>query len=327
MPCGERLANRALRTLAVLVSLVFLSACSDEIKKTLPIYPDIARGDTLPDDITKRGPDTDPHPPILHSAEFETPVPLGPGVNTAGAEDSPFILPNGNTLYFFFTPDVRVPPEQQILDNVTGVWVSRKVDGEWSEAERVWLQEPGKLALDGCVAIQGNRMWFCSAREGYSGVNMFTARRVDGEWIDWTYVGDRLMKELEIGEVHPHGDDLYFHSRRADGHGGMDIWRTTRTADGWSDAVNLSSLNTDGDEGFPFVSSDGNELWFSRTYAGTPAVFRSFWQGDTWGAPELIVSQFAGEPTLDDAGNLYFVHHYFENDVMIEADIYVAYRK
>ncbi len=43
--------------------------------------------------------------------------------------------------------------------------------------------------------------------------------------------------------------------------------------------------------------------------------------------PELIVSQFAGEPTLDDAGNLYFVHHYFEHGQMIEADIYVAYRK
>ena len=41
----------------------------------------------------------------------------------------------------------------------------------------------------------------------------------------------------------------------------------------------------------------------------------------------LIVSQFAGEPTLDDAGNLYFVHHYFEHGQMIEADIYVAYKK
>ncbi|HOK38716.1 MAG TPA: hypothetical protein P5538_03695 [Bacteroidales bacterium] len=48
---------------------------------------------------------------------------------------------------------------------------------------------------------------------------------------------------------------------------------------------------------------------------------------DQWQEPELIVSQFAGEPTLDDAGNLYFVHHYFENNIMIEADIYVAFKK
>jgi len=41
-----------------------------------------------------------------------------------------------------------------------------------------------------------------------------------------------------------------------------------------------------------------------------------------------LVSQFAGEPTLDDAGNLYFVHHFFTREMeMIEADIYVARRR
>jgi len=42
---------------------------------------------------------------------------------------------------------------------------------------------------------------------------------------------------------------------------------------------------------------------------------------------ELIVSQFAGEPTLDDNRNLYFTHHYFIDGEMIEADIYYAERK
>jgi hypothetical protein len=46
-----------------------------------------------------------------------------------------------------------------------------------------------------------------------------------------------------------------------------------------------------------------------------------------WGTPELIVSRFAGEPTLDPQGNLYFVHHYYEDGKMIEADIYMATKK
>lgn len=306
--------------------MLFMSGCSENDCNDW-VYTEVSREGMIPDDITKRCPETDYHPPVLHSDEFKEPVPLPYPVNTAGAEDSAFILPDGKTLYLFFTPDVRIPPEKQLLDRVTGIWVTHKTGNTWSKPERVWLQEPGKLALDGAVAIQGDEMWFCTAREGYSGVNMFTARWSGERWTNWTYVGDRLMKELQIGEVHVHGDQLYFHSGREGGTGGYDIWLTERDDGCWSDPVNISAVNTDADEGFPFVTSDGNELWFTRTFLGTPGIFRSIKKNGAWQEPDLIISQFAGEPTLDDKGNLYFIHHFFEDGVMIEADIYVAYRR
>jgi hypothetical protein len=85
-------------------------------------------------------------------------------------------------------------------------------------------------------------------------------------------------------------------------------------------------VNSPGNEGWPFISQDGHELWFTRTYLGSPGIFRSIWANGSWSEPELIVSSFAGEPTLDQEGNLYFVHHFYDNGVMIEADIYAAYR-
>ena len=135
------------------------------------------------------------------------------------------------------------------------------------------------------------------------------------------------MKEVQIGEVHIHGDDLYFHSAREGGKGSYDIWKTTRNGSQWSDPVIIDSINSSEMDGYPFITSDGNELWFTRTYMGTPAIFKSVKNGNKWSSPELIISQFAGEPTLDDAGNIYFVHHFFESGVMIEADIYVARKK
>ena len=58
---------------------------------------------------------------------------------------------------------------------------------------------------------------------------------------------------------------------------------------------------------------------------GTPGVYRSTKLNDVWQEPQLIVSQFAGEPTLDNEGNLYFVHHFFNKaGEMVEADIYIA---
>jgi hypothetical protein len=58
-------------------------------------------------------------------------------------------------------------------------------------------------------------------------------------------------------------------------------------------------------------------------------VFRAIRQEDgSWGDAVEVISQFAAEPTLDESGNLYFAHHYFDADMnMIEADIYVAYRR
>ncbi len=79
------------------------------------------RESAIPSDAVKMTPATDVHPPVLHSSGWDAPVPLSSVINTAGAEDSPFILPDGNTLYFFFTPDVSVPAEKQVLDGVTGI--------------------------------------------------------------------------------------------------------------------------------------------------------------------------------------------------------------
>jgi len=315
--------SRPFRVAAAALLAAALVSCEDPVVG----YPDVDREDAIPADIAKRGPETDQHPPIMHSPDFEAPVPLPYPVNTAGAEDSPFILPDGNTLYFFFTPDVRVHYSQQLFDQVTGIYVTHRTGETWSNPVRVWLQDPGKLALDGAVAVQDDEMWFASAREGYTGMNMFTARWTDGRWTNWQYAGDRLNKEIGIGELHLHGDDLYFHSDRPGGKGDYDIWVTTRNGESWSDPINIEAVNTSAKDGWPFVSSDGSELWFHRTYQGTPAIFRSVKVDGEWGVPELILSRFAAEPTLDDAGNLYFAHHFIENDVLIEADIYVARKR
>ena len=290
-------------------------------------YPSVSREDVLPDDIQKQTPETDLYPPMLHTDEYETPVPLPSPVNTSGGEDSPFILPDGRAMYFFFTPDVRIPAELQLTDNVTGIWVTYNENGQWTKPQRVWLQDEGKLALDGAPFVQDNEMWFVSAREGYEGMHIFTAQYIDGTWQDWEYADERINGDLMVGELHIYEDELYYHSGLEGGLGSYDIWMTQKTQDGWSDAVNVTAVNTGAMDGYPYISPDGSEMYFTRVYEGSPAIFRSYRVNGQWQAPELLISQFAGEPTLDAEGNLYFVHHYYKDGEMIEADIYVAYKK
>jgi outer membrane protein OmpA-like peptidoglycan-associated protein len=61
------------------------------------------------------------------------------------------------------------------------------------------------------------------------------------------------------------GKTLYFSSNQAGGFGGIDIWKTTIKTDGtFEKAVNLGqTVNTEGDENFPFISDDNKTLFFA----------------------------------------------------------------
>ncbi|MDD1747868.1 MAG: hypothetical protein LUQ16_08910 [Methanomassiliicoccales archaeon] len=324
MKRGMVLAIGAVIVALMLVTIyVLVAGTGNEGEET-----DKDRLESIPSDAVKALPSSDIYPPELHSPSWQSPVPVPGPINTAGAEDSPFVLPDGSGLYFFFTPDVRKPANEQLFDGVSGIWYSQWNGSGWSEPSRVWLQDKGKLALDGAAFVQGDEMWFASAREGYTDVNLFIADFENGHWADWQYAGDLLNVQYEVGEMHitADGQHLFFHSGRTGGQGGLDIWRSDMVGGQWQEPVNVEEVNSAGEEGWPFISQDGNELWFTRTYLGSPGVFRSTWTDGSWSEPELIVSSFAGEPTLDQEGNLYFVHHFFDNGTMIEADIYVAYR-
>ena len=304
----------------------------------------------------------DPASPVLHhayryhptdnpSGEWYEPVPLDGPINTAGAEDAVFVPNDDNdTLYFYFTPTFSIEPGLQILMPEEGIWsVQRTGSGQswiWGVPEKVWLFDT--LAGEGCPFVLGDTMWSCSAACPYEGMHHFTSTRSGGGWGLAALAGTPLDSEQhEIGELHITEDEnqvrwIYFHSSRADGHGDLDLWVTREDVGGWSEPVNLgAAVNSVEYEGYPFVSADGLELWFSGTsrdggYYPYGAIFRSVRQGWddvgqvwTWGAPEEIITRYAGEPTLDADGNIYFTHHFYDLGVggLVESDIYVAWHR
>ena len=313
----------SLRTV-VGVSLLVLGCEEGPSNPVVLVPPDVDRIASIPPDVEKVTPARDRHPPILHSDEFEEPVPL-PVISTAGGEDAPFIPSHRPELYFFFAADIREDPSVQVQDPVNGIWVSRQVGGTWQEPELVWLQGYQDRALNGCPWVGGNEMLFCTVRKGFTGVHWFRAEYLNGKWDNWEL--QVFHPDLEMGELHIHRDTLYYGSPRPGGSGGQDIWMATLSGADWANPANVASVNTDADETRPYVSPDGLELWFTRWYEGSPAIVRSRKVDGVWQEGELIVSQFAGEPTLDADGNLYFAHHFYDDGVMLEADIYVAYRR
>ena len=289
--------------------------------------PVIDRESKIPPDQVKMTPEIDLLPPILHSDEYEEPVPMPYPVNTAGAEDSGFMMPDGNTFYVWFTPDPNAPLGDQLDDNVTGIYMFRRSGNGWGEPERVLLHNFGEQSLDGCEFIQDDTMWFCTARTGYTGLHWFKAYYRDGKWTDWENAD--FNPEYEVGELHftADGRELYFHSARSGGKGQYDIWVSENSGGEWLSPQNVEIVNSPEMDGWPSLTEDGNELWITRTYMGSPGLFRSRRINGEWQEPELMFSQFAGESSIDREGNIYFTHHFFKDGVMLEADIYVAYKK
>jgi hypothetical protein len=313
------------RRIAVCALLILLSACDEQALP--PVIPTSlpSRYSKIPITAQEMGPENDLFPPLLHNPGWEDPQPMPGPVNSAGGEDSPFITPDGSSFFFFFTPDVSLPAEQQVTDGVTGIYQSYLREGQWSEPERVLLNDG--LALDGCPMVVGNQLWFCTVREGLTGLHWFKASYAFGIWGDWQQAD--FNPAYRVGELHisADGSELYFHSDRPGSQGKNDIWISRMKDGSWEEPENLTAVNSPENDSRPFLSENGQELWFTRNYQGYPAVFVSYRVNGEWGEPTLIVSQFAAEPTLDRDGNLYFVHHFIQDGVMLDADIYLAKKK
>jgi len=102
----------------IIIGLLFLLAGCQPSQPAIPLIP---YSQAIPPDAVNITPEMDIAPPILHSDAWQQPVPIPGAPTTAGAEDSPFITPEGDTLYYFFTPDATIPAERQIVDGATGI--------------------------------------------------------------------------------------------------------------------------------------------------------------------------------------------------------------
>ena len=319
------IAGKNMRFILVTVWVLSIFGCLSDQDAAITSETSPSRYDLITS--SKVYPETDNYPPILHVDGWKKPYPVKGAINSAGLEDSPFITTDGKTMFFFYTPSPEIPAEKQIGDQVTGIYTA-KISGEiWQEPERIVLTEKDQIALDGCPFFNGDMLWFCSIREGnFRDIDIWTAEWNGSEWVNITNAGEYLNQELQIGEMHirKDGSSLIYHKPNIEQDNRYDLWEIQKSENGWNVPRKLDALNSSDDDSRPALTSDGHELWFTRTYNGTPAIFRSQWVDGNWDEPKLIISQFAGEPSIDNKGNIYFTHHFFQEGKMKEADIYIA---
>ncbi len=91
---------------------------------------------------------------------------------------------------------------------------------------------------------------------------------------EWSSIKELPFNDDDFDTCHPtlseDGNTLFFSSNRPGGFGGMDIYKSQKMGNSWSEPVNLGSeINTEGNEIFPFVHDDGT-LYFASN--GLPGI-------------------------------------------------------
>lgn len=183
------------------------------------------------------------------------------------------------------------------------VFFSKKNEkGEWERPEPV----EGELNTEfdeGIVAFSpdAQTMYLTKARRELNAptsVEIYTSTRSDAKWsapVKFEITADTLST-FGHPAVSPDGEYLYFVSDMPGGYGGKDIWRIS-LKERQGSLVNLGpDINTEGNDDFPYVRSDGS-LYFSSdghpgmggldifraTAVGDPAALR--WKVENMGFP------------------------------------------
>jgi len=99
------------------------------------------------------------------------------------------------------------------------------------------------------------------------------------------------------------GKTMFFVSDMPWGYGGTDIYSVNYVNGKWSDPVNLGgTVNSEGDEMFPFISADSVLYYASDGLIGLGGldIFSTYWNGTKWTKPENL--QYPVNSSKDDFG-------------------------
>lgn len=221
---------------------------------------------------------------------WNTPINMGIPINAAPATDvdplrlgddrEPWITADGNTIYFKSDRLATTAPR-----NNNDLFVTRKINGQWSEPELVGFPISTDVGDEHCPAIlqDGETLCFASRRPGgYGGSDIYCSKPdAEGNWTTPVNQGPNINTAAE--EFHFSQDTdgrVYFSSARPGGYGGMDIWSAMQLSENtWGDASNLGpQVNTETADMCPALPPGSDTItWFSTRADNSLGSIDIFW--------------------------------------------------
>lgn len=245
---------------------------------------------------------------------------LGEKINSTYGEYAPVLKKNDNVLLF----TSRRPSESsKKLDKdllpYENVYIAKKVDNEWkiiTDQNEIEKYVPKNL---NSKKHEAGVIYSSDGKTLYTYKNDLIWKSVleDGAWSKLVELDKNINTSkynIPSVSITKDGNTLYFVSNRKDGLGGKDIYTSTKTSEGnWGDAELMSeTINTLLDEDSPFISEDGNTLYFSskgHEGIGGYDIYRSRLVNNAWSKAENM-----GIPVNSASDDIYFIIDNIENN-------------
>jgi tetratricopeptide (TPR) repeat protein len=215
--------------------------------------------------------------PIKYTVEV-----LENSINNSSANFNPIVTPSESVLAYVSR-----------LRFYDAILVSRKVKDKWSAPENITpqIQSDGNQYTSS-FSSDGNTMYL-TKEDNYDSDIYFS--KFDGKtWSKSMPLNKNINSKYWESHASVTGDGktMYFASNRKGGKGGMDIYVSEMGATDWNVATILNTtVNSDLDDDYPFISEDGKTLYFCsqghKTMGGFD-VFYSVKNGDSWSEPVNI---------------------------------------
>ena len=225
---------------------------------------------------------------VQHPVPFN-PRNLGPGVNTTNSEYFPSITADGSTMIF-----TRNDGGDE------NFFQTQWKDNAWQPAEP--LKGVNTVENEGAQAISVDGSWIaftaCDRRgDGSQGsCDLYWSQLKAEGWTTASPFSNTINTASWEAQptISANGKNIVFSSNRPGGRGKIDLWETTRQANGkWIKPENLGPLlNTGGEDQTPFLHPDGQTLYFSSDslpgMGGNDIYFSRRQPDGRWGAPQNL---------------------------------------
>lgn len=255
-------------------------------------------------------------------------------INTNGWEDSPYVTPDGQKMYFMYTPTNFFPmflneglpviagPERTGHHTNANPWEDADIyvstknpDGSWGAPVNLNIN-----AGDGecCMMTTDNdTVMYLQKRNAVGSPDkgdIYLSRKdANGQWSAPENVGAPVNTEWHESNPHVTAGEksLYFMSDRPGSSNGRDLYVSHRLPNGeWGEAENLGPKINAGMEDQVWVNDDETIMYFGRENSSEGTIFKSEFRNGEWTDPVPVTfgtNPLIGEISFsDDMKKAYF---------------------